>query len=267
MKLGFKMFSLLLVFVCSVSLYAQDEATPASLYNEGVASLKAKEYDEALDLMVQALEKADPEKDQNIVSLASRNGAIAAYYSGNQARRADKIDEAIEIYQKGIELSPEFYVNYGGLALALNQQGNPKEAMDAYIKGAEMAVKSDKEDKAQEYLENAGVFISRAYSNSEWDDAIEMARAYLEYSSEAANVHYYLARALEQKGEHQEALEHIGKAIELEEGGEDLRNYYAQGLIYESMGNTSSAIAAYRKVTSGKYAESAKYNIDQMGNN
>lgn len=266
MKLGFKMFSLLVVFVCTGTLYAQDEATPASLYNEGVASLKAKEYDEALDLMIQALAKADPENDQNIISLASRNGAVAAYYSGTQARRGDKIDEAIEIYKKGIELAPEFYVNYGGLALALNQKGLGVEAITAYLTGAEMAEKSDKPDKAQEYLENAGVFISRAYSNSEWDDTIELAKVYLEHA-EAPNVYYYLARALEQKNEYQEALESIEKAIELEEGGEDLRNYFAQGVIYEGMGNTSSAIAAYRKVTSGRYAETAKYNIDQMGNN
>jgi len=265
MKLGFRTLSLLLIFLGSVTLYGQDDATPASLYNEGVASLKAKEYNEALELMVKALEIADPEADANVISLASRNGAIAAYYSATHARRADKIDEAIETYNKGIELSPEFYVNYGGLALALNQKGEGVEAVSAYMIGAEMAVKSDKEDKQTEFLDNAGALISRAYSNSEWDNAIEMAQVYLEHT-EAPNVHYYLARALEQKDDYENALEHINRAIEMEEGGEDHRNYFAQGVIYEGMGNTSAAIDAYRKVTSGRYAETAKYNIDQMNN-
>lgn len=267
MKLGFRLFSVLtfLMFMGGITLYAQDDATAASLYNDGVAALKGKEYDKALDLMTQALEKADPQEDEQIVKLASQNGAVAAYYAGGQARKAGNIDEAIEIYQKGIEFSEAFYANYSGLALAYNSKEMSAEAMDAYIIGSQMAAKAGKADVAEKYLDNATVFVSKAYSDKNWDDAIALGNEFLE-NDDSADVHYYVARAYNKKGQGQEALEHATKAVELGEGGKEGRNFFALAESYEAVGNTSAAMEAYKKVPAGQYGDMAKYKLEEMAN-
>lgn len=243
----------------------QDDASPASLYNDGVAALKAKEYEKAVDLFEKALDKADPNEDAKIVSLAKQNGAVAAYYAGQAARKADKVDEGLAFYEKGIQMNPGFYVNYTGKAMAMNDKGNDKEAMNAFIVGSQMAEKAKKADKAAEMMSKATIFVSKAYSSDDWDKTIELGTAYLEHG-ESADVHFYLARALKQKNQLNEALEHANKAIELGEGGEEGRNFFAQAEIYEAMDNTAAAIDAYKKVPAGTYGKMAKYKIEQMAN-
>lgn len=267
MKLGFKLFSMVVLatMLCTSPALSQDDATPATLYNNGVAALKGKEYEKALDLFVKALDKADPEEDKKIVSLAERNGAIAAYYAARNARKADKIDESIELYDKGIEMNPGFYGNYSGKAMAMNDKGNDKEAMNAFIMGSQAANKSKKEDKATDLMGKATIIVNNAYTSEDWDKTIELGNAYLEHG-ESADVQFYIARALTKKNKLNEALEHANKAIELAEGGEEGQNYFAQAEIYEAMGNSSAAIAAYKKVPSGKYGQTAKYKVEQMAN-
>ncbi|MBY5957170.1 hypothetical protein KUV50_03420 [Membranicola marinus] len=267
MKLGFKLWSMVVLatMLCTAPVWSQEDASPASLYNDGVAALKGKEYDKALDLFTKALEKADPEEDKKIVSLAERNGAIAAYYAGRKARRADKIDESIELYNKGIEMNPDFYGNYSGKAMAMNTKGDDTAAMNAFIMGSQAAKKSKKEDKATDLMNKATIFVSKAYTSDDWDKTIEMGNAYLEHG-ESADVQFYIARALTKKNKLKEALEHANKAIELAEGGEEGRNYFAQAEIYEAMGNAAAAVAAYKKVPSGTYGQMAKYKIEQMAN-
>lgn len=267
MKLGFRLFTMAVFasLIFSAPAIGQDEATPASLYNEGVAALKGKEYTKALELFEQALDKADPEQDEQIVSLASRNGSIAAYYAGRDARKADNLDESLEIYEKGIKMNPAFYGNYSGKALVLNDKGDNAGAMNAFIKGSQVAAEDDKPDKAEDMMDKAQIFVSKLYTSSKWDETIELGSNFLEHG-ESADVRFYIARALKEKNELNKALEHANKAIELAEGGEEGRNYFAQGEIYEAMGNTSAAIAAYKKVPSGTYGEMAKYKVNQMAN-
>ena len=106
-----KFLAFMVAFLGFVTLtQAQDGATAASLYNDALAKLKAKDYGAALPLFEQAIEKADPavETDAKVVQLAKRNGAIAAYYVGNDLRKDDKNEEALATYDKGIEYASGF---------------------------------------------------------------------------------------------------------------------------------------------------------------
>lgn len=262
MKRAMRIFSVLVLIMVFGYTQAQD-ATPASMYNDGVAALKAKEYDKALDLMTQALDSADPEADQQIIKLAKRNAAVAAYYAGNKARKAKEYEAALEKYGKGIEVSPSFYANYIGKALALNSTGDINGALTAYVVGAGQAEKAGKADKAAEMMDNATVFVSKAYSAKNWDNTIELGSLYLE-SGSSADVHFYMARAYKEKGDLKMALEHANKAVELGEGGKDGRNYFAQAEVYEGLGDIASALSAYKKVPNGTYGEMAKYKLENL---
>lgn len=267
MKLGNKLFPMIVfaAMLFSVPAICQDDASAASLYNDGVAALKAKDRVKALDLFEKALAKADPEEDKKIISLAKQNGAIAAYYAGQGSRKADKVDEALEYYEKGIELNPGFYVNYSGKAMAMNDKGMDKEAMNAFILGSQVAEKGNKQDKATDMMDKATIFVSKAYTSNDWDKTIDLGNAYLEHG-QSGDVHFYLARALKEKGDLTKALEHANQAVELTQGGEEGRNFFAQGEIYEAQGNTSEAIAAYKKVPGGTYGKLAKYKVENLAN-
>ena len=69
----------LLCFGLSLGLQAQEEASAASLYNQGLEKAKAKEYVAALELLEKAIAKADPENetDAKVIRLAKRNGTRA----------------------------------------------------------------------------------------------------------------------------------------------------------------------------------------------
>lgn len=266
MKLGFRLFTVMVfaTLMFTAPAIGQDDATPASLYNDGVAALKGKEYTKALDLLQQALEKADPEQDEQIISLASRNGAVAAYYAGRDARRDKEMDQALEIYETGIKLNPDFWGNYDGKARVFNSQGNKAGAVKAFLEGSQVAAEGNAE-KGEELKNNATVLVQNSYTSNKWDETIELGTAFLN-EVESADVRFYLARAYKEKNQLNEALEHANKAIELAEGGSEGRNYFAQAEIYEAMGNTSAAIEAYKKVPSGTYSEMAKYKVEQMAN-
>lgn len=260
-----KFLALMVAFFGIVTFtQAQDGATAASLYNDALAKLKAKDFDAALPLFEQAIETADPESetDSKVVKLAKRNGAIAAYYVGNDLRKSDKFEEALATYDKGIEYASGFYANYIGRAQALEGKGDNVEAIKAYVMAAEMSEKGGKADKAGDLINKAENFAAVAWGDKKWDDAISYAETFLALK-ETADAHYYMAQSLQEKGENQKALEHAEKALAMA-GDDKNKFYFTKAEIHEALGQTSEAVDAYKMVGGSKYGERAKYKVDQL---
>lgn len=257
-------FSLLLIatFGLFTLLSAQDE-TAASLYNDGLAKLKAKEYSDALSLLEKAIDMADPAEDQKVLKLAQRNAAFASYYVGNALRKEKKYDEAQEVYQKGIGYSTSVYSNYVGIAQVLEAKGEVVASVKAYLKAADMTRKAGRDERADKLVSKASNFAAVAWGKKDWDEAAAAAQAFIDVK-ENAESYYYMGLALKEKGKLSEALESVDKAIELAEEDVD-RIYYAKGEIHEALGQKSAAIEAYKMVKDAKYVERAKYQIEQLG--
>ncbi len=264
---------LLLMLGFATVSFAQDEASAASLYNDGLAKLKAKDYAGALPLMLQAIEAADPESetDAKVIGYAKSNGAIAAYYVGNAQRKNKEYDAAIENYKKGTEMNPNFYANYIGLAQALDKKGETLGAITAYVDAANVASKAKSEKtkaKAADYYSAAETKIKNATIKKQYDDAIAYGEAYSAARGEESyspRFHYYFGKALKEKGKTSDALTHIDKAIEgLGEEEDSSRYFLLKGECHQALGQKSSAIEAYKKVKSGDYKKVADYNIQQL---
>lgn len=253
--------ALLLGFTTVVN--AQESA--ASLYNQGLELIKAKDYAKALPLMEQAIETADPESeaDAKVIKLAKRNGAIAAYYVGNDQRKADDFAAALETYDKGIAFSPGFYANYIGRAQALEGMDKTAESVSAYIEAGDVCAKSKKNDKAEKMYSKAENIVAVAWGDKKWDATGEYAMAFLE-KKENADVHYYLAHALKEKGNAEKAVEHADKAIELAGEADASKYYMAKAESLEALGKADAAVEAYKKVVDAKYNERAKYKINEL---
>jgi tetratricopeptide (TPR) repeat protein len=272
--------SVLFFFLFSLSLtgFSQDEGTAeateaadaapsaVSLYNEGLTKLKAKEYDAALPLLVDAIAAADTtsETDLKVIGLAKRNGAIAAYYLGTSQRKADQLEEAVETYQLGIDYNPGFYANHIGYAQALDAKGDKVKAVGAYMSAAEVCNKSEKtKDKAESMETKAINTVIRLFLDKKTDETLEAAELFLAIK-ESPDVLTYKAKALAAKGDNESALAAAEKAAGMADqaANKDLI-FFTKGEIHQALGQNSDAISSF-KMAGGKYADAAKYKITEL---
>lgn len=257
------MLALLIGF--SFSLSAQS-ASAASLYNKGLASLKAKDYENGYPQIEEALKAAEAEGNEKVIGLAKKNGAKAAYNLASAKRKAKAYDEAITLYRRGMELSPNYSSNYMGLAQALNGQGKKVEAVEAYLAAAELSEKAGKADRAAQLVKKASSIVGKLYSAKKYPMAIEAGKAHLA-KKETAAAHYYLAKSYDKQKDSANASVHINKAVEMAEAGGATaadKYYWAQGNILEAVSQKADALAAYKKITGEKYKANAEYRIGEL---
>jgi len=149
---------------------AQEAETPASLYNQGLEFMKAKDYEKAFEFYKRALSIATPGEDDQVIGLSNKNGAIAAYYLGSKLSKADKNEEAMQVLQDGIKMNPDFYANYSSMGSILNDQDEVVKAVEAYLKAAEARMKTGRSKPSQTL--NALLFCGFLY----FSDCLEILR-------------------------------------------------------------------------------------------
>lgn len=247
----------------SISLNAQDR-TAAGAYNEGLELLKAKNYADAIPLMEEAIKLAQEGENDQVIKLASKNGAIGYYKLGSTQRKAKNLEEAMKSFQRGIELNEKSYSNYLGVAQVLDAQGKRTEAVTAYLNAAAKAAAGGKADKEVSLTKKAQNLVGVAFSNKKWTETIEAGDAFLAVT-ETSEVHYYLSKAQNEAGDNTKAVEHAEKAINLAGDKDPSKYYMAKASALEAQKKKDAAIAAYKMVTGEKYKERAAYKIQQLG--
>jgi tetratricopeptide (TPR) repeat protein len=256
-------FLFVLTVIFGLNIHAQDAPTAASLYNQGLEKAKAKAYVESLALMEQAIEAAGTEDNQEVLSLAKKNGTRAAYGAGNTHRKAKDYDAALAAYQKGIEYNPSYYANYTGKAQCFEGKGESAAAITAYLEAGNVAEKGGKADKATQYANKAANIVALKKGDKDWENTIICAKAYLEIQESAA-VNYYLASALKETGEASKAVECIDKAI-AGAAPEDAGKYLLlKAETHEALGQKNEAIRAYGQISDAKFKEHAQYRIKEL---
>ncbi len=260
-----KTFAFMVAFcLISGSIMAQDAKSAASLYNEGLALLKAKDYAGGLPILESALAKATEEGNDKVIGLAKKNGAKAAYNLGNAKKKSGAADEAIELYKKGIEWSPNYASNYKGLAAATEAKGDKVSAIKMYITAGDKTTASGKAEKASKLYKKARNMVGKIYTSKDYANAIIAGKAFLEMR-ENAEVCYYMCRAITESAASEEAVTYADKAIALSGDTVDDKYYVAKAKAYEKLSKNDDAIAAYKLVTGDKYKPQAEYKIKELG--
>jgi tetratricopeptide (TPR) repeat protein len=246
---------------------AQDSSSATSLYNDGLALIKEKKYEEGYPMLQQAIETADTttESGQKVIKLAKRNAAIAAYYVGNKQRKGKAYEDAIATYTNGIDYAPGFYANYIGLAQAFEGKGDVEAAIGAYLEASTTCKKAKKEEKAVKMLSKAENIVAVAWGDKNWANTAAYATAYLAGKEDNAEVEYYLAYAMKEQAKTDEAIAHIDKAIALSGDEVDDKYYMVKAEALEKAGKNAEAIAAYEMIKGAKYSERAAYKIKELG--
>lgn len=267
-----KLFIAIFIFTFSfTSGFSQDEAaeateaTAVSLYNEGLALLKEKKYTEGYDIMMQALEKAQVDENEQVIGLAQKNGAVAAYSAGNDMLKAKDYENAIVYYTSGTELNPGYSSNFIGLGRVNEAQNEKAKAVEYYLKAAEVASGNENEKKVDEAYARARLVVGKLFASKDYADAIANGSAFLA-QNEDPEVYYYVSRCKTEEKDYEGALADAEKAIEVGIATEKLEDkfYVAKGLALESLGRKAEAIEAYKMVKAGDYKEQAEYKIQQL---
>lgn len=247
---------------------AAQKGMAAATLNMGTQLRNDKDFDGALNAYVKALETGQEAESEKVVKIAKANGTRVAYVRGNELKKEEQYEKALETYNKGIGLDSSYYKNFLGHAQSLEKLDEPIKAMKGYLKAGDICLADEDEEivaKGEKMYKKAANMVAVTWSDKDWDTVVEMANIFLE-KQESADVHYYLGDALLEQGMTDKALMHAEQAMETGELDEDTKGKYLmlKGGALEKQGKTAEAIEAY-KMVSGKYTESASYRIKELG--
>ena len=116
-----------------------------------------------------------------------------------------RLEEASAHYHQALDKDPAFAEAHNNLGIVLTKQGRPVEAIEEYRKAIEL-----NPDRA-EFYNNLGNLLAAKGQTSE---AIEQFQRVLEVKPDYAKAHYNLANVFAAQGRLDEAIEHYRRALE-----------------------------------------------------
>jgi tetratricopeptide (TPR) repeat protein len=258
--------TLLLASAGTTALHAQaPDKEAAEKYNEGLALLKEKQYEPALNTFLEAKKMADAAGDESTASKAE-NYAYRLYYNvGVGYVKVEDFAKALELFDKGIAMEPSYYKNYKGKAAAFKAQGNDAAAMEAFIKTAEVASAAGELEERSKALAQAEGFVAVALQAEDFDKVIETGQLYLQFS-ESPNVHYYMSHAFNMKGNHSKAIEHADQALSLDQGSRasKARIHFEKAEAYKNIGQFQNALDSYSQAAYGDFKQRAEHEMEVL---
>ncbi len=279
MKRLFNLILLATVFSCSLTAQTLDEVTKS--YNEAVVGANEKPA-ETLTTLMALLPKAEALGDEAAEITGKITGMLPTlqYNTARMAHDKKDINGAIVGFEKTVELS-EKYDNPD-----MAKQVNDQLPMLYYTQGSAKLKAKDRDGAMSAFNKalamdanyaRAYYGISKAFRGQSMDSvlyytnkAIELAGADSKeatgYKKGARITTSKEAAKVAKAGKNQEALAMYEKALMYTAAGDEknLSKYnYKIAKIYQGMGKTADACAAYGKVKDAKYAESAKYEMKE----
>ncbi|MGA3163237.1 MAG: tetratricopeptide repeat protein [Verrucomicrobiota bacterium] len=164
------------------------------------------------------------------------NYAEAYYNLGRLFAGQGRFAEAIGYYQRALEIKPNLAEAHYNLGIVLDRQGKPGEAIDHYQKA--LAINPD----YAEAHNNLGMVLARQGQSAE---AIRHFQQALEIKPDYAEAHNNLGNALGDQGRYAEAAEHYRKAIEFKRDYAEA--YYNLGNALALQGKYAEAIGHFQK--------------------
>jgi tetratricopeptide (TPR) repeat protein len=148
-----------------------------------------------------------------------------------------RLEEASEHYHQALDKDPAFAEAHNNLGILLTKQGGTAEAIEEYRKAIEL------NPNCAEFYNNLGNLLAA----QRWaDEAIGQFQKALEVEPDNAKVRYNLANILSAQGRWDEAIEHYQQA--LKQMPDSTHAHYQLGLALQSRGRFTAAIAQFQKV-------------------
>ncbi len=133
-------------------LTAQTKEEASTVQQRAENHLSSGRYEEAIQDFTLAIRLATQEGNAEMVKLAQKNGALAAFYRGGELQKEGQHKEAVEVYEKGMEFNRSFFGNHVERAGSLSQYASRKKSFQAFLEAAEAAAKGNQYAYAQDML-------------------------------------------------------------------------------------------------------------------
>ncbi|NIO48263.1 MAG: tetratricopeptide repeat protein [Candidatus Aminicenantes bacterium] len=139
--------------------------------------------------------------------------AIAYFKKGTKLSREKKLEEAIQAFQKAVELKEDFFEAYVNLGAFLFQQQKDDEAEKALLKALELRPEESKpkEILADINFEKAKILIQE----NKLDEALERLKQSYNFRADHAYVNFLLGYLYHEKGMKEEAIKHFEAFLQL----------------------------------------------------
>lgn len=263
-------------FVSSIAL---DSTNDAAIYALGNANLALKNYDEAIANYEQLkrVTKNPSMKDEadKSIKLATENRAIEFFNKGNELAKENKYDEAIQNYDKSLEISKDyktyyqkgltqlkadkvkdaiaslnssiaandsFDVAYVALAGAQTQNKDYEAALKNYDKALSVTKNETLKGAIQEGMTRTYVTLGNQYmKEKKYDKAADAFKKATE-NSDFDQAYLGLGRALTEKKQYNDALTAFDKAAQFKKTVTDGAIAYYKGVAYMNKGDKAKAV-------------------------
>lgn len=237
----------------------------AKLYNDGLALLKAKDYEKGFNVLKEAIAEAKKDSNQQVIKLATKNGAKAAYGAAKAKYKAKNYDAALNFYNESLKLDSTNINNHKGIADVYYKKKDYTKAVDKYLSTADMYAAAKKERKNKSIYKKLNVIIGKAYAKKDYAFAIDAGKRVLA-KSDVASIAYYVSKAAMKNNDTKTALELAQKALDISTKEDKIKDKYYMALAeaQAKSGKKSAAIKTYQMIKGAKYSEQAKYQISQL---
>jgi tetratricopeptide (TPR) repeat protein len=179
---------------------------------------------------------ADLETLWRITIARNPNSFLAHNNLGSVYFRNGRINEAIEQYQKALEIYPRYVMALNNLGNALFRAERMDEAIEQYQKA--LAIQPDDADAH----DDLGNFL---LEKGQVDEAIDQYQKALAIRPDDADAHDGLGNALLEKGQVDEAIIHFQKALAIQPDSAEYHNNFGNALLRKGM--LDEAIHCYQK--------------------
>jgi tetratricopeptide (TPR) repeat protein len=262
----------ILCFGINLSSNAQDTppvsvtVNATSVYNEGLAALREKNFKSGYSLLDSAYVLAKQENNNEVLGLAKKNLIFAAFNYGNDLIKNKNSKDAITVFQKGLTIDETSSLMHQGIGKAKEEMGDAEGAAKSYMTSLD-AAKAEKDDKkisdAQTRVKNLLVkqLQAKAYAK-----VIKIGTDYLTVDNNSS-ITYLVGKAYTDKGENANGIKYLLQTVEISnKTGEKVEDkvYYGLGVAYDATKDSKNAIKYLGMVTDPKYKASADAIITKL---
>lgn len=243
---------------------------PGVHYQIGMSLYNDKKIDEAIDKFKETIDIADAYGDFDVSDKASNALAQLYYFQGSLNYKQDMFAEALEFFNKSIELQPDNVKACYMIAAVYKSLDDDENVLAAAKKSAEMA-KAGNDNKYYQGSMKLGrdYFLIKANSAKDakkFDEAIGYLKNSLEFDGENATTYFLMVQIYNnlQKWDEAIAAAEKGLQFEREDPAEKAKFYYELGNAFMGKGENEEACGAFKKAAVGPFKESAEYQMEHV---
>ena len=223
---------------------------------------QAKDYANAIPQIKKAIEVADTYGNAEVAAEAAGLIPQLQMQQANGLLREKNYAEAAAVYREVIGNDPENGRAYVMLGNALVSAGSASEAVDAYVKAAELGQEKDAYKQLSNiYVKNAAASLKE----KKYAAAIEEAVKSNEYL-ENATAYKVAGTAASQLKKNAEAVAYLEKYLELSPNAKDENQMcYTIAALSQQLGDKEKAKTYYQKIVADpKFGETAKQQLQTL---